>query len=142
LYDKDRVPLGHGSIPRYYYAFHAKAVVGNFDLSVLFQGIGDYYAAGEKITYPALSTQVNSNHQASSFFLENKSYLRLKNAEIGYAFPARIAKLIGAERIRLTASGQNLLTWHKLTGNEYGPEGDYLSIPVYRLYNIGLSVQF
>jgi TonB-linked SusC/RagA family outer membrane protein len=170
--DKDLVPLGHGSIPRYYYAFHAKAVVGGFDLSVLFQGIGDYYAvdmqvgrteynfegvygewhknawtaeryaAGEKIAYPALATKVNSNHETNSFFLENKSYLRLKNAEIGYTFPVRISKLIGAEKIRLTLSGQNLLTWHKLTGNEYGPEGDYMSIPVYRLYNIGLSVKF
>jgi TonB-linked SusC/RagA family outer membrane protein len=168
--DKDRVPLGLGSIPRYYYAFHAKAVVGDFDLGVLFQGIGDYYvidmgrteygfegmysewhknawtaeryAAGEKITYPALATKVNSNHEASSFFLENKSYLRLKNVEIGYTFPVRIAKIIKAEKIRLALSGQNLLTWHRQTSKEYGPEGDYLSIPVYRLYNIGLSVQF
>ncbi|MDR1102721.1 MAG: hypothetical protein LBL42_03085 [Tannerella sp.] len=170
--DKDRVPLGHGNIPRYYYAFDAKVVAGNFDLNVLFQGIGDYYtidmqvgrteygyegiysewhknawtaeryAAGEKITCPALATKVNSNHEENSFFLEDKSYLRLKNVEIGYTFPRRISKLIRAEKIRLALSGQNLLTWHRLTTGEYGPEGDYTTIPVYRLYNIGLSVKF
>ena len=170
--EKDMAPLGVGGLPLYYYAFHAKANYKNFDLSVLFQGIGDYYtintgtgrveythegvysewhkhawtaeryAAGEKITYPALATRVNSNHQASSFFLEDKSYLRLKNVEIGYTLPCRVAKFISAEKIRLTLSGQNLLTWHKLTTDEYGPEGDYLSVPVYRLYNIGISVNF
>ena len=170
--DKYRVPLGTGSIPLYYYAFHAKADYRNFDLSVLFQGIADYhsvhmqtgrreydfegvysewhknawtterYAAGEKITYPALGTKVNSNHQTNSFFLEDKSYLRLKNAEIGYTFPTSVAKLIAADKIRLAVSGQNLLTWHKLKTNEYGPEGDYYTIPVYRLYNIGLSIKF
>jgi TonB-linked SusC/RagA family outer membrane protein len=170
--DKDRVPLGHGLIPRYYYAFHARADYRNFDLKILFQGIGDYYgidtwtgrveytyegvysewhknawtaeryAAGEKITYPALSTVVNSNHVGNSFFLEDKSYLRLKNLEIGYTFPTHISRLIRAEKIRLSLSGQNLFTWDKLTTDEYGPEGNYLSIPVYKLYNIGLSIKF
>jgi TonB-linked SusC/RagA family outer membrane protein len=170
--DKDRVPLGLGSIPLYYYAFHAKAAYRNFDLNILFQGIADYYAidmqvgrteynyegvysewhkqawtaeryaAGEKITYPALATRVNSNHEANSFFLEDKSYLRLKNMELGYTFPTNITKLIRADKIRLALSGQNLFTWHKLKTGEYGPEGGYLSIPVYKLYNIGISVKF
>ncbi|MDR1102697.1 MAG: SusC/RagA family TonB-linked outer membrane protein [Tannerella sp.] len=170
--DKDLAPLGSGNIPRYYYAFHAKAVFRDFDLNVLFQGIADYhaidmsvgrteysyegvysewhkqawtaerYAAGEKITYPALATRVNANHQANSFFLEDRSYLRLKNVELGYTFPENIARLIRAEKIRLTLSGQNLFTRHKLTTDEYGPEGNYFSIPVYKLYNIGLSVKF
>jgi TonB-linked SusC/RagA family outer membrane protein len=170
--EKDQVPLGSGSIPLYYYAFNAKAKYKNFDLSVLFQGVADYsiinmgvgrteysfegvysewhkhawtaerYAAGEEILYPALGTSVNSNHQASSFFLEDRSYLRLKNAEIGYTFPKRISGLISAEKIRLTLSGQNLLAWDKIAGNEYGPEGYYVDLPVYRLYNIGISVKF
>ncbi|MDR1380192.1 MAG: SusC/RagA family TonB-linked outer membrane protein [Tannerella sp.] len=170
--DKDVVPLGTGSIPLYYYAFHVKAGYRNFDLSVLFQGIADYYAvdmqtgrteysyegvysewhkqawtaeryaAGERIMYPALATKVNSNHETNSFFLEDKSYLRLKNVELGYTFPASVSRLIRAEKIRLTLSGQNLLTWHKLTTGEYGPEGNYMSIPVYKLYNIGLSIKF
>jgi hypothetical protein len=170
--DKDKAPLGTGSLPRYTYAFHANVAYWNFDLSILFQGIADYwainngtgrteyafegvfsewhktawtaerYAAGEKIDYPALSTQKNANHEANNFFLEDKSYLRLKNLEIGYTFPQQVSKVINADKIRLYVSGQNLLTWHKLKTNEYGPEGDYLSVPVFRFYNVGLSVKF
>ena len=170
--DKDKAPVGFGAIPRYTYAFHADVRYRNFDLSVLFQGIGEFhrvdmqngrvehgfegmysewhknawtaerYANGEKITYPALSTRANSNHQENSFFMEDKSYLRLKNLTFGYTFPQKASNAIGADKIRIYVSGQNLLTWHNLTTNEYGPEGNYVSIPVYRLYNIGLSVKF
>jgi hypothetical protein len=170
--EKDQAPLGFGGLPLYTYAFHAQAQYRNFDLSVLFQGVGEYYvidqnhgrseygydgiygtihknawtperyAAGESITFPALSTQKNVNHMNNSFFMEDKSYLRLKNLMIGYTFPEKIAKAIAADNIRLFVSGQNLLTWHHLDTDDYGPEGNFLSIPVYRIYNIGLSVKF
>jgi TonB-linked SusC/RagA family outer membrane protein len=170
--DKDKAPVGTGSLPRYNYAFHADVVYRNFDLSLLFQGIADFwvinnstgrtefsydgvysewhkkawtaerYAAGEQIDYPALSAQKNSNHEANDFFLEDRSYLRLKNVEIGYTFPEQVSNVINAGKIRLYVSGQNLLTWHNLNTKEYGPEGNYLSVPVYRFYNIGLSVKF
>lgn len=167
--DKDRVPLGHGALPNFFYAFHGGLKFKNFDMNILFQGIADYwaidmsnarveysfegmysewhktawtaerYANGEKITYPALSAKKNSNHEASNFFLEDKSYLRLKNIEIGYTF-----KLFNGMRLYL--SGQNLLTWDKLQHDIYGPEGHYSGgiegIPVYRLYNIGLNIKF
>jgi TonB-linked SusC/RagA family outer membrane protein len=170
--DKDQAPLGFGALPLYTYAFHAEAQYKNFDLSVLFQGIGEYYsidqnsgrteyanegiygtwhknawtperyAAGESITYPALSTQKNANHEPNSFFLEDKSYLRLKNLMIGYTLPKKIANAIAADNIRLYVNGQNLFTWHHLDTDDYGPEGTFLSVPVYRIYNIGLSVKF
>ncbi|HHU25047.1 MAG TPA: SusC/RagA family TonB-linked outer membrane protein [Bacteroidales bacterium] len=167
--DKDKVPLGHGSLPNFFYAFNGGFKYKNFDLYFMFQGIADYwamdmsngrveyrfegiytewhktawtaerYANGEDITYPALSAKKNSNHEASNFFLEDKSYLRLKNLEIGYTFNVM-------NGIRLFFNGQNLLTWDKLTHDIYGPEGHYNGgiegIPVYRLYNVGLSIKF
>lgn len=170
--DKDKAPIGTGSLPRYTYAFHAGIAYRNFDLNILFQGIADLwtinngtgrnefsydgvysewhksawtvdrYALSEKINYPALSTQKNSNHEANDFFLEDRSYLRLKNLEISYTFPECVSNVINAGKIKLYVSGQNLFTWHHLKTNEYGPEGNYLSVPVYRFYNIGLSVKF
>lgn len=168
--DKDKIPLGKGALPNYYYAFNAGFKYKNFDFNAMFQGIADYwtidmsegrveytfegiytewhknawtaerYANGEKITYPALSAKKNSNHEASNFFLEDKSYLRLKNLEIGYTFNV-------LNGIRLFMNGQNLLTWDKLQdGKTYGPEGHFdgglLGIPVYRLYNVGLNIKF
>lgn len=97
------------------------------------------YANGDEIRYPALSAQKNSNHEASNFFVEDKSYLRLKNLEVGYTFNAY-------QGVRLYFSGQNLFTWDKLDHDIYGPEGHYSGglegIPVYRFYNVGLSVKF
>ena len=167
--DKDKAPLGHGALPHFFYAFNGGFKYKNFDMSILFQGIADYwtvdmslgrveysyegvytewhksawtperYANGEEIKYPALSAKKNSNHEASNFFLEDKSYLRLKNLEIGYTFNV-------FNGMRLYFSGQNLLTWDKLKHNAYGPEahfsGGIEAIPVYRLYNVGLSINF
>ncbi|NCB25916.1 MAG: SusC/RagA family TonB-linked outer membrane protein [Bacteroidia bacterium] len=167
--DKDKAPLGHGSLPNFFYAFNGGLKYKNFDMSILFQGIADYwtvdmtmgrveysfegvytdwhkaawtaerYANGEEIKYPALSAQRNSNHETSNFYLEDKSYLRLKNLEIGYTFDF-------FNGTRLYFSGQNLLTWDKLKHDIYGPEAHYAGgiegIPVYRLYNVGLSINF
>lgn len=167
--EKDKAPLGHGIIPRYVYAFHAGARYKNFELNVMFQGVEGLYsingfeeyaydglygtlqktawtaerfASGGKITYPALAVKANANHNSNSFFLEDRSYLRLKNVEFAYTFPEKPTKAIKAEQIRLTLSGQNLLTRHRLKSDDYGPEGNFLSIPVYRFYNIGLNIKF
>jgi len=170
--DKDKAPLGTGALPRYTYAFNGGFTYKNFDLTFMFQGVGQYwdvdmsygrveynfdgvysrwhlnawtaerYANGDKITYPALSTTANSNHEVNEFFLQDRSYLRLKNAELGYTFPRNVAKAIRAQKIRLFLSGQNLYTWHNMTADDYGPEGAMIKVPVYRLYNIGLNVKF
>lgn len=164
--DKDKVPLGRGALPNYFYGFNAGFKYKKLDVNLLFQGIADYwtvdmqwgrteynfegvytewhksawtaerYANGETIKYPALSAKKNSNHETNSFFLQDKSYLRLKNVEIGYTFDV-------LNGIRLYFSGQNLFTWDKLKNAEYGPEANSMeAIPVYRLYNIGLNINF
>lgn len=167
--DKDKVPLGHGALPNFFYAFHGGFKYKRLDMNLMFQGVADYwavdmsqgrveyafegvytdwhksawtaerYANGDEIRYPALSAQKNSNHEASNFFVEDKSYLRLKNLEVGYTFNAY-------QGVRLYFSGQNLFTWDKLDHDIYGPEGHYSGglegIPVYRFYNVGLSVKF
>lgn len=171
--EKDKAPIGSGAVPKYYYSFYGELKWKSFDLSILFQGIGKYsttfsgagvyeydldgvfgslhrnawtqerYDSGQRIDYPALSTQKNSNHETNSFFLYNRSYLRLKNVEIGYTLPAKWARAISAENLRISVSGQNLLTWDKMKSGDFGPEGTgYLSVPVYRLYNIRLSMNF
>ena len=46
----------------------------------------------------------------SSYWVRNASYLRLKNLQVGYTLPRSIAGKIGAQRIRVYYSAQNLLT--------------------------------
>ena len=90
--------------------------------------------------------------QMSSQFVENDSYLRLKNLVLGYTFTNAVLTKIHAKQIRLYVSAQNLVTWTKYTG--YDPEVssfeqnntaqgiDYGAYPNYKTYLLGLNVTF
>jgi TonB-linked SusC/RagA family outer membrane protein len=171
--DKDKAPIGNGAIPRQTYAINGSVRYKAFDLNFIFQGVGEYssiysgqgvwetdfdgvygalhanawtqerYDQGLPISYPALSTINNSNHQSNDFFSYNRSYIRLKNLEIAYTLPTAIAKKISADKIRILLSGQNLFTWDKMKSKDFGPEGGgYTAFPVYKVYNVGVSVGF
>ena len=97
----------------------------------------------EEITYPALSTKANTNQQPSDFFVYDRSFFRLKNLEIGYTLPTLLVKHIGLEKVRFVLSGHNLFTAHHMKTKDFGPElNSYLSIPIYRTYNVGVEVSF
>lgn len=101
------------------------------------------YANGEEITAPALSLAQTVNHQPNDFINFNRSYLRLKNVELSYTLPYNISKAITAEKIKVLVSGQNLITWDKMKSKDIGPEvSSYSSFPVYRVFNVGVSVVF
>lgn len=87
----------------------------------------------------------------NSRFIENATYVRLKNVSIGYNIPAsalRQAKFI--DNIRLYASGQNLATFTKYSGNDPEVNGhsgsntgggiDFNSFPASRNFVLGLKV--
>lgn len=62
-------------------------------------------------TIPALSVDdLNDEKRFSSYFVENGSYLKLRNLQLGYTLPAAISKKICMERLRFYFSAQNLLT--------------------------------
>lgn len=60
------------------------------------------------------------NEVYSSFWLKKSDYLRLKNMEIGYTFPAHWLKGIGVQNVRFYVAGTNLLTFTPL--KNYDPE--------------------
>ncbi|MBU2995225.1 TonB-dependent receptor [Cellulophaga baltica] len=71
----------------------------------------------------------NSNREISSRFVEDGSYVRLKNIAIGYNLPADILDQIGLSKLRLSLSAQNLLTFTNYSGldpevNYFGASGD------------------
>ncbi|THD69547.1 TonB-dependent receptor [Robertkochia marina] len=104
---------------------------------------------GTSNDYPRLSnSDPNMNFsRMSDFFLEDGDYLRLKNLQIGYSLPVGVIQSIGAERLRIYMTGENLLTFTNYTG--YDPEigGNVLGIdrgyyPQARSFMLGLDVQF
>lgn len=169
--ERDQGPVGDGMVPRVTYAFSGGLKYSAFDMNFIFQGIGDYsrimmgpgiwettnggmytalhqnawtaerYANGETITWPALSTEKSVNHEASDFVNFNKSYLRLRNLELGYTLQRESTKKIGFDQIRIVLSGQNLFTWDKMKTKDFGPEGSgYMTFPVYRVYSFGVNL--
>lgn len=106
--------------------------------------------------YPRLSTNATAttnNYQipagpaygngGNSFWIEDASYLRLKNVELAYSFRPAVLSKIGASQLRIFATGQNLLTFTRL--NNVDPEnsnGNGWYYPVMAVYNFGLNLQF
>ena len=171
--EKDISPIGYSNIPRITYGFGANLKWREFDLSCQFQGVGkvskvysgagvnelglsgfyteyhktawtaERYANGEEITYPALSTSSSVSHQTNNFFIMDRSFLRLKNLEIGYTLPKKALKAIHLTKVRAYASGTNLLTWHHLRTDCIDPEQTTSNqYPITKMFTFGLNVTF
>lgn len=102
------------------------------------------YANGEKISYPALASASNSSSLVSNdFFVADRSYLRLKNAEIGYTLPKKWSKSAGMKNVRIYMNGQNLITWDKLPFSHIDPEqSSDIAFPIIRVLNMGINIVF
>ncbi len=85
-----------------------------------------------------------SNTAASTRFLEDASYLRLKNLQIGYTFPLKWTQKFRCSRLRLYATATNLFTITKYKGYdpEVGNSIDYGNYPQSRTFTFGLNANF
>jgi TonB-linked SusC/RagA family outer membrane protein len=166
--DKDRAYLGN-SIPKISYGLNVSAGYKSFDLSALFQGVGGVYryndgkqitdydsrpfnhstavlnswnGPGTSNTIPRATFNDNGSSKKSSIFVENASYFRFKNLEIGYTLPAFTKS--GIQSIRLYVSAQNLFTVTKYTGLD--PESTNLldqgTYPQSRAFLFGINARF
>lgn len=135
----DRTYIG-SSIPKLTYGFAFNCQYKNFDFSFLLQGVdgveryndlkqilnfdsrpfnsttdvlNSWNGEGTSNTQPRVTFNDNGGSRVSSAFVEDASYLRLKNIEIGYSFNNSIP---GISSMRVYASGQNLLTFTDYTG--------------------------
>ncbi|MDC0177742.1 TonB-dependent receptor [Polaribacter sp.] len=155
----------------------------NFDLSIFFQGsqggeifnmtnvqlnngdantTRDYFnSAWTPTNTDTNSPRVgnNSNREISSRFVEDGSYVRLKNIAVGYNFPNEVIKKLGLDNVRLSVSAQNLLTFTNYSGldpevNYAGAAGDnntssntvqgfdFGNYPTVKSVNFSLNIKF
>lgn len=101
----------------------------------------------------------NSNREISSRFVEDGSYVRLKNIALGYNLPSSVVDKLGIGNLRLSVSAQNLLTFTNYSGldpevNYFGAGGntntasntvqgfDFGNYPTVRAYTFALNVKF
>lgn len=93
-------------------------------------------------SYPRLSYGGNeNNYKASTFWLRDGSYLRLKTLEIGYTLPKSVVNKIKFNKIRVFFIGTNLLTFAKF--KEWDPEmgsSNGQQYPISKTLTLGLTV--
>ncbi len=169
--ERDMVPIGYSAIPEYTFGGAFSITYKNFDVSFLLQGnlnvsqplsgygtmsTSDFRdrhlyawtperaANGDKILYPRLTTGGSvSERDFNEFFIEDRSFMRLKNAEIGYRLPEKWVRKIGSNEVRFYANGFNLITWDRMRTKDFDPEvNNSLSYPVYRVFNSGVHITF
>jgi TonB-linked SusC/RagA family outer membrane protein len=104
-------------------------------------------------TLPALSNSIqNSETQPNSYFVEDGSYLRLKNIQLGYAFSDKLADKIGLDSFRVYIQGTNILTItgyegfdpeiiSSVTGNNLTLGVDSQVVPQSRIFTLGFNLK-
>lgn len=101
------------------------------------------YNNGEKITYPAISTGQTVSHTTNDFFIQNRSFLRLKNIELGYTLPEKYLSKVGVKSLRIYVSGQNLFVWDNLRVTHLDPEqNNSYGYPITKNVSLGVNINF
>ena len=166
--ENDRTVIGNPN-PNWLINFNGSVEYKGFDLNVLFQGVRgvDRLLMGNGnlpmpdnrsnvLTYwmdrwtpenpsqnlPRVGGQ--NNDLVSSFYVQDASYLRLKNIEIGYTLNNALTQKINVDRLRIFFGAQNILTFTGL--NYFDPEGARGSqsnrqAPLYKTITFGLNLK-
>ena len=141
--DQKAYPQYNTNRPTTYFGMNGTVAFKGLDMAVLFQGSAGrrttwlniynntnfsdrrYASTWEHWTepwnwenrdgsWPRLSGSNNRNTQ--TFWLDNMSYLRLKNLQLGYTIPKRLLAKVGIDNLRIYGTGENLLTFTKFRG--------------------------
>lgn len=170
----DQTAIGRSRLPEIMFGINLSATYKGFDLSALIQGAGrsNVYFSDEAAweflyganpletikgrwtadgtnpnpTYPRLSLYRNDyKKEASTYWLKDAAYWRLKNVQIGYTIPAATFAKIGVkvQTFRIYASATNLFTHARF--EQWDPEapngaGGYY--PQMKVTSIGLNITF
>ena len=122
----------------------------------LIDASGERTLANMQMTNPGASTYridqatANENGRMSNIFIEDGTYVRIKNLAIGYTVPKKLLQKVKIENLRLYFNVQNL--WTIIGYNGYDPEVgaynqgvllrgvDYARYPSQRIYTFGLNL--
>ncbi len=177
--DDDRHIVG-SLIPRYTYGLTLNFGWKGINLSAQFQGVGkaDAYISGAYTQpcvsggtfqrshldnwtpenpgakYPRLSYTSDLNKKQSTFWMADASYCRLKNLQLSYTFPERIARMLHLQGLMVYANATNLFTLSDYYDG-YDPETAYQSgsqgattgsignnYPLVSTYTFGVEIKF
>jgi TonB-linked SusC/RagA family outer membrane protein len=164
------------AIPDFTYGFNLNMGYKSWDFSAQFQGVSgndiwsetkfytQAYARTNNLntavldawtptnpsnTMPRQAPQtLTDNYRVSDFFIEDGSYFRLKNAQLGYSLPESIKEKLGdLSRLRIYLAGQNIFTISDYSDVGFDPEMgdagiDNVVYPQARTFTLGVQVGF
>ena len=173
--DRDLVPIKHSSVPEISFGFNVGFQYKRWGVSAQFNGMAlvsayrmglgvselnnagtytDYHlnawtkerwANGEKIEYPALSTYTNVSLRPNDFFINNRSYCRLKNLQISYQIPPnKLFRTLGVASGNIIAYGNNIfiIDNQRVKAVDAETSGTSVSYPLNRTYQLALNIKF
>lgn len=92
--------------------------------------------------WPRLGGSGN-NRNASSFWLDDMSYLRVKNLQLGYTVPAKVLSRLGVTNLRIVGSAENLGTLTAYRGLDPEKQGDDNNVyPINKSYSLAINLSF
>lgn len=170
--EQDRTVIGNPN-PTWLFSMNNRLSYKGFELSIYLQGVAGnkiynrtrsvmesmsaaynqaattadrWYGEGTSNSMPrAVWADPNGNNRISDRWVENGSYLRLKNITLAYNFPDNWLRALRLENARILFSCENVatITGYKGLDPEVGIDGiDYSSFPPSRIFNVGLSFNF
>ena len=112
---------------------------------------GAWWHQGDVTIYPVASNNSLGNaRDLSSLYLEDASFIRLRNARISYELPKKIISKVKLQNVSIFVFGNNLLTWTNYTwydpeislGSALTPGNDNGRFPRKREYGGGINLNF
>ncbi|PKQ67592.1 SusC/RagA family protein [Labilibaculum manganireducens] len=139
----------------YSYASIGNEMVRNYERSNsnvnrLSTSLNRWTGAGTSNSVPRLTTAATANNIFSDYFVEDASFLRIQNVQLGYTFPKSITEKLRISKLRFYGSVANLYTFTDYTGfdpaaSTGAPIGggiDYGFYPAARTFTFGLNLNF
>ena len=147
--ENDKTYIGNPH-PDFMYGLNLAFMYSGFELTLFFQGVqgndvfnvqrynfygyhgsnnavqglieNSYTTNNQEALYPRLTNTIdyNQNYRVSDFYVEDGSYLRLKNLQFAYTFPKKITEKIKLGNLKAYIGGYNLITITNYTG--FDPE--------------------
>lgn len=113
--------------------------------------LNELAAMNQGKTIAAFGDNGSNNTYIHSWGVEDASYLKLSNITLGYTFPKQMINKIGLSKLRIYATGNNLLTWTPYSGydpevstmsSQLTPGVDFGAYPRSRSFVFGVNVAF
>ena len=166
----DKEIVSDGTNPKFTFGLNLNAAYKGFDVAALLQGQlgiktfwmndayntptvrygyqinkevadGRWYEGRTDAKYPRLiQYQDTRNTKPSDFYLQDRSFLKIRNIQLGYTVPQNLTQMINVQRVRVYCSLENFFTFTSFKG--FDPEVSGMNYPTMKQCTLGLNISF